>query len=187
MIELGNAAVAMTCGLWDPCDVANTARRIAAGEEVGKLEMAASGIPVIPGIVGRWGDDVLSLAAKYSDNAVRLADRSLKLYDIVRYGQKAPGFHKHHGVLDIWATHNVPNYIQRSPDAPTILLSPDQHRATFGVFNRWRAGRTIDWTTISPRDVQRLSEQMFDAAGVPSEARASYYRAFSQYIYGLNQ
>jgi hypothetical protein len=33
--------------------------------------------------------------------------------------------------------------------------------------------------------MQGLTNRMFDAAGVPAAARADYFRAFHQYIYGV--
>ena len=46
------------------------------------------------------------------------------------------------------------------------------------------SGRKIPMAkTISPREMFEVSESMFDAAGVPDEARQAYYWAFNQYIY----
>jgi RHS repeat-associated protein len=90
-----------------------------------------------------------------------------KLFDIVRYGDDASGFIKHHGVLDIWAAANIPGYVRRNPDAPTILLTKAQHDTTIELFNKWRLDKTgsitgyIDWSKISPKEVQALAEQMF--------------------------
>jgi hypothetical protein len=112
-----------------------------------------------------------------------------KLFDIATYGDKVTGFVKHHGVLDIWASANIPGYVQRNRDAPTILLTSDQHAKTIDIFNQWRLERTgsitgaIDWTKVTPQEIQALAEQMFDAARVPIEARQAYYRVFSRYIY----
>lgn len=41
----------------------------------------------------------------------------------------------------------------------------------------------IDWTKISPQEVQALLNRMFDAAKVPQAARDAYMCAFNQYIY----
>lgn len=112
-----------------------------------------------------------------------------KLFDIVRYGDDAGGFVKHHGVIDIWAAENIAGYVRRNPNAPTILLTKAQHDRTIAVFNQWRLNRTgsitgkIDWSRLSPREVQALAEQMFDAAGVPAEYRQAYYREFYRYLY----
>jgi toxin YokI len=46
-----------------------------------------------------------------------------------------------------------------------------------------KVGGQINWTKISPKEMQSLSERMFDAANVPQSARQEYYRAFNQYNY----
>lgn len=80
--------------------------------------------------------------------------------------------------------------MRRNPDAPTILLTKAQHDKTIEVFNRWRLDKTgsitgyIDWSKISSKEVQALTEQMFDAAGIPKESREAYYREFYRYLYG---
>lgn len=113
----------------------------------------------------------------------------MRLFDIIKYGDDAPGFVKHHGVLDIWAAANIPGYVQRNPNAPTILLTTVQHDRTIAVFNRWRPDRTgsitgrIDWSKIPPQEVHALAERMFDAAGVPGEFRQAYYQGFYRYLY----
>jgi hypothetical protein len=109
------------------------------------------------------------------------------LHDIVPYSTKAPGFEKHHGILDSWARANVPGYA--GGRAPTVVLTVPQHNATRAVFNTWRAeqGLTrtkIDWTTIPAQESQTLTYRMFDAAGVPKEVTADYIQAFNQHIYG---
>lgn len=48
-----------------------------------------------------------------------------------------------------------------------------------------RVGGKADWTSVSPREVQSLSERMFDEANVPLSARNNYYREINRYIYGL--
>jgi hypothetical protein len=44
---------------------------------------------------------------------------------------------------------------------------------------------TVDWSTVSPREMLELSERLFDLAEVPHDARAEYYRVFTQYIHTL--
>jgi hypothetical protein len=44
-------------------------------------------------------------------------------------------------------------------------------------------GGKVDWTQVSPQEIQDLAERMFDAANVPQEARDEYYRAFNRYNY----
>ena len=71
-------------------------------------------------------------------------------------------------------------------------MKKEQHDATKRVYRDWlyektgkRVGGKINWDEISPREMQDLSEKMFDAANVPQEARNNYYREFNKYIYGL--
>ena len=109
------------------------------------------------------------------------------IFDIIPYSQKATGFEKHHGVMDAWATANIPDY--RKLDAPTIVLTPTQHNATRSEFMKWKKekfGTTkgkIDWSKVSAREAQSLSERLLNKAGVPMEIRSKYYRAFNQYNY----
>jgi uncharacterized protein RhaS with RHS repeats len=111
----------------------------------------------------------------------------LELFDIVPYNQKAPGFEKHHGVMDAWANANIPDY--NGKYAPTVVLTPAQHNATRSEFMKWKKetfGTTkgkIDWSKVSARDAQALSERMFKKAGVPMDVRNKYYSAFNQYNY----
>jgi hypothetical protein len=111
---------------------------------------------------------------------------------IVPYSTKLPsgsGLQKHHGVIDVWAQANIPGYSRDA--APSVLMSDAQHNATRRYFGQWRTAKTgnmtgqIDWSTMSPREVQSLSEAMFDAAGISPAVRAQYYAEFDRYIYGL--
>jgi hypothetical protein len=110
-------------------------------------------------------------------------------YDIVKYGTKNPGFENHHGLMDVWAKHNIPGYVSRAGKGPAIALSPANHNATRSVFARWRVQKTgtvngpINWQSITPQEIQALSEDMFDAAKVPDEARMNYYNELHKYIY----
>ena len=112
-----------------------------------------------------------------------------KVFDIIRYGDKVTDLVPHHGILDVWASANVPGYIRRNPNTPTILLTSSQHKKTIEIFNKWRLDRTgsitgyIDWSTIPAHEIQTLADQMFVAAGVPKEAREAYYKAFNSFIY----
>ena len=113
-------------------------------------------------------------------------------FDIVNYGDKTPGIENHHGVLDVWAKNNIKGYKSRASKSTTIALTKKQHDATKAVYRDWlyektgkKVGGKIDWTSISPKEIQTLSERMFDAAGVPNYARRNYYSKFNKYIYGL--
>jgi hypothetical protein len=120
--------------------------------------------------------------------------REPKEYEIVRYDEKAPGFHNHHGVLDVWQSHNIPGYQRRAPDSPTVRLTVTRHERTYAVYRAWlksktgkEVGGTVDWTKIDVREVLDLGEKMFDAADVPREAREEYYREATRYVYHLGQ
>ena len=85
--------------------------------------------------------------------------------------------------MDVWAIHNIDGYKSRASDSITIALTPEQHAATKSVYRDWlfertgrRVGGKVDWTSVSPREVQSLSERMFDAANIPLSARNNYYR-----------
>jgi hypothetical protein len=113
-------------------------------------------------------------------------------YDITKYSDKTPGMEQHHGVMDAWAKKNIPGYKSRAGGSTTIQLSKANHDATKAVYRDWleartgkRVGAPVDWGTVSPREISDLSEQMFDAAGVPQTARDAYYSAFNRYIYNL--
>ncbi|MDT3443600.1 DNRLRE domain-containing protein [Pseudofrankia sp. BMG5.37] len=113
-------------------------------------------------------------------------------YDIVRYRPSNAPLENHHGIMDAWAKNNVPGYVSRASDNPTIALSSANHGATKVVFRDWleenygaRVGVKVDWASIGPREIYSLSERMFDAAGVPQAARDAYYGGFNRYIYGL--
>jgi RHS repeat-associated protein len=112
--------------------------------------------------------------------------------DVVPYDTDFPprsGFQKHHGVLDIWASENIPGYVQG--DAPSVVLTNAEHNATRSYFASWRIARTgslggyIDWRMLPPREVQDLAYGMFNAAGVPDDVVVDYFQAFHQYIYSL--
>jgi len=118
--------------------------------------------------------------------------KATKAFDIVEYGDKTLGFENHHGVLDVWATHNIDGYKSRASKSTAIALTKSQHDATKAVYREWlfektgkRVGGSVEWTSVLPREIQALSERMFDAANVPLSARNDYYREFNRYIYGL--
>lgn len=43
----------------------------------------------------------------------------------------------------------------------------------------------MNWQDITPKEVQKVSVRMFDAAEVPKVARIEYYQEFDKYIYNL--
>ncbi|PEY52154.1 sugar-binding protein [Bacillus cereus] len=109
-------------------------------------------------------------------------------YDIVPYRPSNSPLENHHGVMDVRAKHNVPDYVSRGANTPTIALTKEQHNATKAVYRQWlfektgkKVGGKVDWKSVSPKEIQELTEKMFDAANVPRLARQEYYRAFNQY------
>ncbi len=48
-----------------------------------------------------------------------------------------PGKNSHHGVMSEWMKRHFPGY--NAGKAPAILMPENNHRATFGVYLRWRA------------------------------------------------
>ncbi|MCU4861094.1 sugar-binding protein [Bacillus cereus] len=109
-------------------------------------------------------------------------------YDIVPYRPSNSPLENHHGVMDVWAKHNVPDYVSRGANTPTIALTKEQHNATKAVYRQWlfektgkKVGGKVDWKSVSPKEIHELTEKMFDAANVPRLARQEYYRAFNQY------
>ena len=128
------------------------------------------------------------------ENVTGKKKNQVQNFDIVNYGDKNPGLENHHGVLDVWATHNINGYKSRASKSTSIALTPKQHSATKAVYRNWlfektgkKVGGKVDWKTISPIEVQALSESMFDAANVPASARSDYYREFNRYIYNLEK
>lgn len=109
-------------------------------------------------------------------------------YDVVPYRPSNSPLENHHGVMDVWAKHNVPNYVSRGANTPTLALTQEQHNATKAVYRQWlfdktgkKVGGKVDWKSVSPIEIQELTEKMFDAANVPRSARQEYYKAFNQY------
>ena len=91
--------------------------------------------------------------------------------------------------MDKWAEQNVSGYMSRAGHNPTMALSPQTHTPTKTFFSEWlRAnygkpvGVSPDWKSITEKEAIQMSEGMFDAAGVPKEARRVYYRAYRKYI-----
>jgi HNH/Endo VII superfamily toxin with a SHH signature len=111
-------------------------------------------------------------------------------FEIVRYGSSASGFANHHAILDKWAAANIPGYISRKADAPTIRLATQVHIDAHKVQYDWleevtgrRTFQGIDWTKITSRQIEDLSNRIYEAAGVPTDVRQVYNRVWNQYIY----
>ncbi|OFD58026.1 hypothetical protein BWGOE4_29660 [Bacillus mycoides] len=81
-----------------------------------------------------------------------------------------------------------PIMLVKGANTPTIALTQEQHNATKAVYRQWlfdktgkKVGGKVDWKSVSPKEIQELTEKMFDVANVPRLARQEYYRAFNQY------
>jgi hypothetical protein len=78
-----------------------------------------------------------------------------------------------------WMKENFTNYTKDM--APAVLMTAENHGATKGAFNTWRAemrqkmGGTFEWSKVSEADMRTLSERMFDASEVPAGIRSEYY------------
>jgi RHS repeat-associated protein len=96
---------------------------------------------------------------------------------VPRLGQQS-----HHGAMSAWMKNHFTGYDPNK--APAILMPEMNHRATFGVYNTWRAemrtsmGGTFDWKNVSEVDMRALSERMFDAAEVPRGLLQDYWNSF---------
>ncbi|MEC0694986.1 ribonuclease YeeF family protein [Bacillus atrophaeus] len=116
------------------------------------------------------------------------SNKEVKPFDVVDYRPSNSPLENHHGVMDVWAKHNVSDYVSRGSNTPTVALTKEQHNATKKVYREWlyektgkKVGGKVNWKEVSPREIQELTEKMFDAANVPKEARQQYYNAFNQY------
>jgi hypothetical protein len=118
--------------------------------------------------------------------------RPVREYDIVPYRPRNPPLENHHGIMDAWAKVNVTGYVERAPDSTTIALSKANHDATKATFRDWLrenygspVGVRVDWTSMGPREIFGLFEDMFDSASVPQNARDEYYSSVTNYFYSL--
>ncbi|MDP1562445.1 MAG: hypothetical protein Q8M16_13790, partial [Pirellulaceae bacterium] len=123
-------------------------------------------------------------------NLVRQADNlpitpNSGVFGVAKHGDMPsprPGQQSHHGAMSAWMKEHFPGYDPNK--APAILMPEANHRATFGVYNTWRAemrqrlGGTFDWSKVSESEMRSLSEKMFDAAQVPGNIRQEYWDWF---------
>ena len=77
-------------------------------------------------------------------------------------------------------------------EAPAILMPTENHIATFGVYQQWRAEMDrkmngFDWSKVSEREARAVAERMMNAAKVPQAAREEYWRLFDKYKEKLNE
>ncbi|WBW99794.1 hypothetical protein [Oceanirhabdus sp. W0125-5] len=109
---------------------------------------------------------------------------------MVTYKPSNSPLENHHGIMDAWAKNNIPGYKLYASKSTAIALTKPQHNATRSVYGKWKVKNfgfrgKVDWKNVSPREIQQLAEDMFDAANVPQASRREYYKEFHKYIYGL--
>jgi hypothetical protein len=81
--------------------------------------------------------------------------------------------------MSAWMRANFVGYDEKL--APAVLMPEANHRATFGVYNSWRAemrqemGGAFSWGRVPEASMRNLSERMFDVANVPSATRKQYW------------
>ncbi|MFC8027248.1 T7SS effector LXG polymorphic toxin, partial [Bacillus velezensis] len=92
------------------------------------------------------------------------SDKEVKPFDVVDYRPSNSPLENHHGVMDVWAKHNVPNYVSRGSNTPTVALTKEQHNATKKVYREWlfektgkKVGGKVNWKEVSPREIQELT------------------------------
>jgi len=112
-----------------------------------------------------------------------------KKFEIRKYKDmprpRPAGTEAHHGMLNKWMEKHSPKY--QPGEAPSVLMEDEAHHLTRGVFNKWKAlmtermGGAFDWSRVSEAEIKNLSEQMFEAAGVPMEVRQEFWKQFDQY------
>jgi RHS repeat-associated protein len=152
------------------------------------LTLAPGGFSAVKKLVNVF--DTAADAARAVENGADILQAGENAEDVFKVGKHGavpsprPGMQSHHGVMSAWMKEHFPGY---DPDmAPAILMPKANHEKTFGVFNTWRAkmkeamGGVFDWSKITESDMRALSEQMFDAAGVPSNIRAQYWQEFER-------
>ncbi|MCT4688501.1 hypothetical protein [Vallitalea sp.] len=157
---------------------------VVTGEEINRLILAGC-------IIGPEVTDQILRNGRKVGNLIE-GTGNVKVYDIVTYKPKNAPLENHHGIMYVWAKNNIPGYKSRASKSTTIALTKEQHNATKAVYRDWLFDRTgkkvggkVDWTKVSPQEIQKLSEDMFDAANVPQSARKEYYKEFNKYIYQL--
>jgi RHS repeat-associated protein len=102
-----------------------------------------------------------------------------------------PNQQSHHGVMSAYMSHNFSNY--NANLAPAILMPTSNHRATYGVYNTWRAearrsmGGSFSWSKVSETQMRGLSELMFNAASVPGAIRQQYWKEYARMTQALKK
>jgi hypothetical protein len=93
--------------------------------------------------------------------------------------------------MSAYMSHNFSNY--NANLAPAILMPTSNHRATYGVYNTWRAearrsmGGSFSWSKVSETQMRGLSELMFNAASVPGAIRQQYWKEYARMTQALKK
>ncbi|PEJ72830.1 hypothetical protein CN888_16475 [Bacillus wiedmannii] len=145
---------------------------------VGMMTPYGKGVKIVDKLhdLKKVGD--VKKATSGSAGVAKGTGKTTEPYDVVPYRPSNSPLENHHGVMDVWAKHNVPDYVSRGANTPTIALTKEQHNATKAVYRQWlfektgkKVGGKVDWKSVSPKEIQELTEKMFDAANVPRLAR----------------
>ncbi|GIK59105.1 MAG: hypothetical protein BroJett015_47680 [Chloroflexota bacterium] len=133
----------LACGVWDPCDIGYTGYRIGTGQ-AGTLETAAIALPIVPGIVGRLGDEAVGLIGKFWDEAADLVRAGcsfsaetlvmtedglvpiseVSLETLVLAYNEETGEIGYYPVVAIWS-HEDPVIVFLTIDGETIVTTPN--------------------------------------------------------------
>jgi hypothetical protein len=93
--------------------------------------------------------------------------------------------------MSSWVRNKFSEY--QPNKAPAVLMPRDNHLATFGVFNKWKAGKSremggeFSWNKVTEAEMRDLSELMFDAANVPQCVRSEYWAEFDKMMKALQK
>jgi hypothetical protein len=151
------------------------------GEVTGAERFVAGSMLFLP--VARGGSMIDNVAnSGMRVGGTGLADDAFRLAKHGDMPSPRLGQQSHHGAMSAWMKKHFDGYDANK--APAILMPEANHHATFAVYNTWRAemrqrmGGTFDWQNVSEAEMRALSEQMFDAARVPSVMRQDYWLWF---------
>lgn len=186
---IGMAAIAGAASVPPPPDDPRKATAAAATTVV-ENELAGRGREVMSNTI----DAAFGLTPGTTAAIVGPLALARGVFSIGPYRPVSTPLENHHGILDSWAACNISGCRKRGYGTPTIALTKEQHAATNAVYREFafaktkkKVGGKVDWSQVSPREIQSFADRMFDAAGVPADARRKYFRAFHQYIYGVLQ
>jgi hypothetical protein len=106
----------------------------------------------------------------------------------VSYRPTILGKENHHGIMDTWAKHNIPGYKSRASHNPTVAMTPEPHKIAGNAYRDWleqktekRVGGKVDWQKVSYREIRKLSDRMFNSAGISKVDQGAYYKKFHEY------